>query len=77
MPPPPSSAPPVSRPIAAWTSADGTSWAPAAISGAAGARAGGSYKISALASSGTTVTAIGSIATQSSQEVFTVSRQVP
>jgi hypothetical protein len=63
--------------IAAWTSANGTSWAPAAISGATGAQAGGSDKISALASSGTTVTAIGSIATQSSQEVFTVSRPVP
>ena len=59
--------------IAAWTSANGTSWAPAAISGASGARTGGSYKVSALVSSGTTVTAIGSIATQSSQEVFTVS----
>ena len=41
LPPPPSSAPPVSRHIAAWTSANGTSWAPAAISGATGAPDGG------------------------------------
>jgi hypothetical protein len=44
------------------------------IGGVTGAKAGGSDQLSALASSGNTVIAIGSIATQSSDDVFTVSR---
>lgn len=55
-----------------WISANGTSWTPASISGLTGAQAGGSYQISALAPSGGAVTGIGSIATQASREVFTV-----
>lgn len=60
--------------IAAWTSAAGTSWTPVPIGGVTGAKPGGSDQLSALASSGNTVIAIGSIATQSSDDVFTVSR---
>jgi hypothetical protein len=58
--------------VAAWTSANATSWAPAPIGGLTGSQAGGSYQISALAPNGDTVTGIGSLATQASQEVFTV-----
>jgi hypothetical protein len=58
--------------VAAWTSADGTSWTHAPIGGLTGAQTGGSYQISALAPSGDAVTGIGSLATQASQEVFTV-----
>jgi hypothetical protein len=58
--------------VAAWTSATGTSWASAPISGLTGSRTGGSYQISALAPSGGEVTGIGSLATQASQEVFIV-----
>ena len=58
--------------VAAWTSANGTSWTAAAIGGLTGTQTGGSYLISALAPSGTAVTGIGSLATQASQEVFTV-----
>jgi hypothetical protein len=58
--------------VAAWTSASGTSWTSAPIGGLTGAQTGGSYQISALAPSGTAVTGIGSLATQASQEVFTV-----
>ena len=57
--------------VAAWTSANGTSWTPAPIGGVTG-QTGGSYQISALAPSGNAVTGIGSLATQASQEVFTV-----
>jgi hypothetical protein len=59
--------------VAAWTSASGTSWTPAPIGGLTGSQTGGSYRISALAPSGNAVTGIGSLATQASQEVFTVS----
>jgi hypothetical protein len=59
--------------IAAWTSATGTSWTSAPIGGLTGPQNGGSYQISALAPSGGKVTGIGSLATQASQEVFTVS----
>jgi hypothetical protein len=59
--------------VAAWTSASGTSWTPAPIGGLTGSQTGGSYQISALAPSGNAVTGIGSLATQASQEVFTVS----
>jgi hypothetical protein len=58
--------------VAAWTSASGTSWTPTPIGGLTGPQTGGSYQISALAPSGNTVTGIGSLATQASQEVFTV-----
>jgi hypothetical protein len=58
--------------IAVWTSANGTAWAQSQISGLTGVQEGGSYQITALATSGSTVTAIGSIATQQSEEVFTV-----
>jgi hypothetical protein len=58
--------------VAAWTSASGTSWTPAPIGGLTGSQTGGSYQISALAPSGNAVTGIGSLATQASQEVFTV-----
>jgi MFS family permease len=63
---------PGQRQVAAWTSANGTSWTPAAIGGLTGTQTGGSYQISALAPSGAAVTGIGSLATQASQEVFTV-----
>jgi hypothetical protein len=58
--------------VAAWTSANGTSWTPAPIGGLTGSQTGGGYQISALAPSGNAVTGIGSLATQASQEVFTV-----
>jgi len=58
--------------VAAWTSVLGTSWTPARIGGLTGPQTGGSYRISALAPSGAGVTGIGSLATQASQEVFTV-----
>ena len=58
--------------VAAWTSANGTSWTSAPIGGLTGPQTGGSYQISALAPSGNVVTGIGSLATQASQEVFTV-----
>ena len=58
--------------VAAWTSASGTSWTSAPIGGLTGPQTGGSYQISALAPSGNTITGIGSLATQASQEVFTV-----
>ena len=58
--------------VAAWTSASGTSWTSAPIGGLTGPQTGGSYRISALAPSGNAVTGIGSLATQASQEVFTV-----
>jgi len=57
--------------VAAWTSANGTSWTSAPIGGLTGPQTGG-YQISALAPSGNVVTGIGSLATQASQEVFTV-----
>ena len=59
--------------VAAWTSAIGTAWTSAPIGGLTGPRTGGgSYQIGALAPSGNAVTGIGSLATQASQEVFTV-----
>jgi hypothetical protein len=58
--------------VAAWTSAAGTSWTPAPVAGITGAQPGGGYLISSLASSGRAVTGIGSFATQSGREVFTV-----
>jgi len=64
--------PPGQQQVAAWTSANGTSWTSAPIGGLTGPQNGGSYHISALAPSGNVVTGIGSLATQASQEVFTV-----
>jgi hypothetical protein len=64
--------PPGQQQVAAWTSAAGTSWTPASSGGITGAQPGGSYQISSLAPSGDTVTGIGLVSTQSSQEVFTV-----
>ena len=58
--------------IAVWTSADGTTWAPAQVSGVTGAQTGGSYQITAVAPSGSSLTGIGPLATQQSQEVRTV-----
>jgi len=58
--------------VAAWTSANGTSWTSAPIGGLTGPQTGGRYQIGALAPSGNVVTGIGSLATQASQEVFTV-----
>jgi hypothetical protein len=58
--------------VAAWTSAAGTAWAPAPIRGLAGSQTGGSYQIRALAPYGDAVTGLGSLATQASQEFFTV-----
>jgi len=64
--------PPGQQQVAAWSSAAGTSWTPASVGGITGAQPGGSYQISSLAPSGDAVTGIGSVSTQSSQEVFTV-----
>jgi hypothetical protein len=58
--------------VAIWTSANGTTWAPSQVSGLTGPHNGGSYRISSLVAAGSAVTAIGSIATQQNQEVFTV-----
>ena len=65
------------REIGVWTSANGTVWAPAQISGLTGAQAGGSYLLTALAPAGSAVTGIGSIATQQSLEPFTVTLPQP
>jgi hypothetical protein len=60
---------PGQRQIVIWTSANGTAWAQSQFSGMTGAETG---QVTALAPSGSAVTAIGSIATQGNQEVFTV-----
>jgi hypothetical protein len=60
------------REVGVWTSATGTVWTPAQISGLTGAQSGGTYQLTALAPTGSTVTGIGSISTQQSQEPFTV-----
>ena len=54
---------------AIWTSANGTAWAQSRFSGMTGAE---TAQVTALAPSGSAVTGIGSIATEQSQEVFTV-----
>ncbi len=66
--------PPGQQQIAAWTSAAGTAWTPVKIGGAARSQQGGSYQVSALAASGPSVIAIGSVATQSGHDVFTVTQ---
>jgi hypothetical protein len=58
--------------VAIWTSANGTTWTPSQISGLTGPHTSGSYQITSLVAAGSAVTAIGSIATQQNQEVFTV-----
>ncbi len=66
--------PPGQQQIAAWTSAAGTAWTPVKIGGAARSPQDGSYQVSALAASGPSVIAIGSVATQSGHDVFTVTQ---
>jgi len=58
---------------AVWTSADGTSWTRSPVSGLT---EGGSHAITALAASGTAVTAIDSVQTQAGQQ-FAVLRLPP
>ena len=57
------------RPVAVWTSATGASWTPSQVSGLNEA---GTWEITALASSGSAVTGIGSVATQASQQTVTL-----
>ncbi|MBV9094067.1 MAG: hypothetical protein JO132_09360 [Streptosporangiaceae bacterium] len=64
--------PPGQQQTDTWTSADGTAWAQTPIGGVTGAGSGGAHLITALASSGSAVTGIGSVATQQSQGAFTV-----
>jgi len=54
--------------ITVWTSADGASWTQMRLGGLSG---GGTRQLAALASSGSTVTGIGSIATPYSQQPVT------
>jgi hypothetical protein len=53
-----------------WTSATGSAWASAQVSGLGG---GGAHQISALVSSGSGVSGIGTIATEQSQQALTLS----
>jgi hypothetical protein len=55
--------------VAVWTSATGASWTPTQASAFSGA---GAWQISALAPSGSAVAGIGSIATQQSQQIVTL-----
>jgi hypothetical protein len=55
--------------VALWTSATGASWKPSQAGDLNGA---GSWEITALAPSGSTVTGIGSVATQQSQQTVTL-----
>jgi hypothetical protein len=55
--------------VAVWTSATGASWTPTQASDFSGA---GAWQISALAPSGSAVAGIGSIATQRSQQIVTL-----
>jgi len=55
--------------VAVWTSATGASWTPTQASDFSGA---GAFQISALAPSGSAVAGIGSIATQQSQQIVTL-----
>ncbi len=55
--------------VAVWTSATGASWTPSQASGFSGA---GAWQITALASSGSAVAGIGSVATQASQQTVTL-----
>ena len=58
--------------VALWTSANGAAWTRPNVKGVTGAHAGGSYQVTALASSGPGVTGIGSVVTQQSQGAFVV-----
>ena len=60
---------PGQRDVAVWTSATGARWTPSQVSGLNGA---GAREITALASSGSAVTGIGSVATQASQQTVTL-----
>jgi hypothetical protein len=55
---------------AVWTSATGASWTRSSVNGLTG---GGSHEINALARSGSAVTGIDSVETNTSQEFVTVS----
>ena len=55
--------------VAVWTSATGATWTPTQASDFSGA---GAFQISALAPSGSAVAGIGSIATQQSQQIVTL-----
>ena len=55
--------------VAVWTSAAGTSWKPSQAGDLNGA---GSWEITALAPSGSTVAGVGSVATQQSQQTVTL-----
>ena len=61
--------PPGQQNVAVWTSATGASWTPTQASDFTGA---GAWQISALAPSGSAVAGIGSIATQQSQQIVTL-----
>ncbi|MDQ2813814.1 MAG: hypothetical protein M3Z75_18590 [Actinomycetota bacterium] len=61
--------PPGQQDVAVWTSATGASWKPSQASGLGGA---GSWRITALARSGSVVTGTGSIATQQNQQTVTL-----
>jgi hypothetical protein len=61
--------PPGQQNVAVWTSATGASWTPTQASDFSGA---GAWEISALAPSGSAVAGIGSIATQQSQQIVTL-----
>ena len=65
------------REVGVWTSANGTVWAPAQISGLTGTQANGRYLLTALAPAGSIMTGVGSIATQQSLEPFTVTLPQP
>jgi hypothetical protein len=58
--------------VAAWTSASGTAWNPAAISGLPDGGSGGTYRIAGLAGTGPAVTGIGTVAGPQSQRAVTV-----
>jgi hypothetical protein len=57
-----------------WTSATGLTWTPAQLSGLSG---GGMHEITALVSSGSAITGIGTAATQPTQQPVTVSLAQP
>ncbi len=61
--------PPGQQNVAVWTSATGASWTPTQASTFGGA---GAWQISALAPSGSAAAGIGSIATQQSQQIVTL-----
>jgi hypothetical protein len=64
------SGPPDQRNAQIWTSATGSAWASAQVSGLGG---GGAHQISALVPSGSAVSGIGTIATEQGQQALTLS----